>query len=196
MPINAIKYHTYVSPVPEEAVQEEEINTDELREKIRQLEAEKKQLRMQLYDANRRSQNALDELSKIRSATEKDRCELAELRTLVFREQHEEQSEVPDDTISFPYYTNKKVIIVGGSDSWRNEMSKRLPDVSFVKPDTMPDPRLMRNADEIWFQTHYMSHNLYDTVKSQVSGYPIKINYFLAKGVAKCAEELVKYHCA
>ena len=81
---------------------------------------------------------------------------------------------------------------MGGSDSWRNEMRKKVPDVCFVKVDSQPDPRMLRNADEIWFQSYYLSHSLYETVKSHVASYPVKLRYFHAKGAVKCAEELVQ----
>ena len=95
--------------------------------------------------------------SILRNSYEKNRHELGELRSLIFQEQSDEYSEETDHTISFPYRTNKKIVVVGGSDSWRNEMRKKLPDVCFVKVDSQPDPRMLRNADEIWFQRYYLT---------------------------------------
>ena len=192
MPINAMRNRTYIAPVSEEPIQKEMHNVDDLQRRIRELELERKQLRQQLHEAEGNARRSHDELSLLRNSYEKDRHELGELRSLIFQEQSDEYSEEADHTISFPYRTNKKIVVVGGSDSWRNEMRKRFPDVCFVKVDSQPDPRMLRNADEIWFQSYYLSHSLYDTVKNHVVSYPVKLRYFHAKGAVKCAEELVQ----
>ena len=192
MPINAMRNRTYIAPTSEEPVQKEMHNVDDLQRRIRELELERKQLRQQLHEAEGNARRSHDELSLLRNSYEKDRHELGELRSLIFQEQSDEYSEEADLTISFPYRTNKKIVVVGGSDSWRNEMRKKFPDVCFVKVDSQPDPRMLRNADEIWFQSYYLSHSLYETVKSHVASYPVKLRYFHAKGAGKCAEELVQ----
>lgn len=196
IPINAMKNRTYIAPVSDDLAPKEETNTDDLQKRIHELELERKQLRQQLHEVNHDAQKAQDELRMLRNASERDRHELGELRSLLFHEPCEEDSEEPETSISFPYRTNKKIIIVGGSDSWRNEMRKKLPDVCFVKVDSQPDPRMLRNADEIWFQRYFLSHSLHDTVKNLVASYPVKLHYFHARGVVKCAEDLVKQQSA
>lgn len=196
IPINAMRNCSYIAPVSESPVQKEEANTNDLQIRIRELMLERKQLRQQLHEVNHDAQKAQDELRMLRNASERDRHELGELRSLLFQEPCGEDSEKPDTSISFPFRTNKKIIIVGGSDSWRKEMRKKLPDVCFVKVDSQPDPRMLRNADEIWFQRYFLSHSLHDTVKNLVASYPVKLRYFHARGVVKCAEDLVKQQSA
>lgn len=196
MLINAMKNRTYIAPVPEEPAHKAEENKDDLQQRISKLELERKQLRQQLCEVQRDAQKVHDELSMLRSTYEKDRYELGELRSLVFQEPCEEYSEEPDNTISFPFRTNKKIVVIGGSDPWCNEMRKKLPDVCFLKLNSQPDPRMLRNADEIWFQRYYLSHSMYVTVKNQVSSYPVKLRYFRARGAVRCAEELVKKQSA
>ena len=51
---------------------------------------------------------------------------------------------------------------------------------------------MIRNADEIWFQTNALSHKLYDAVTDCAAGYPIPIRYFCFASATKCAEQLIQ----
>jgi hypothetical protein len=55
---------------------------------------------------------------------------------------------------------------------------------------------MIRNADEIWFQTNALSHKLYYAVMNRTAGYPVKIRYFHSTSATKCAEELIQAQSA
>ena len=79
---------------------------------------------------------------------------------------------------------------------WYNEIHKKLPDVQFFRHETKPSPHMIRNADEIWFQTNALSHKLYYAVMNRTAGYPVKIRYFHSTSATKCAEELIQAQSA
>ena len=51
---------------------------------------------------------------------------------------------------------------------------------------------MIRNADEIWFQTNALSHKLYDAVTDCAAGHAIPIRYFRYASATKCAEQLIQ----
>ena len=71
-------------------------------------------------------------------------------------------------------------------------MKKRLPEVMFISPDTLPNVDLIRGADTVWIQTNCISHSDYFKIMDAAKDSGIQIRYFVWAGANKCAEQLVK----
>ena len=167
-------------------------NTESLQRRIRELEVEKKRLRQERHEADRAVQALCEKLDAMEAAAANDRRELAELRELLFcRDCPEEDAAAEIKAIGFPVHTERNILVYGGHDSWLREIRKKLPDVRFIQKESKVDPQLVRNADEIWFQTNSLSHKLYDAVTQHASRNQVPVRYFHFASAAKCAEELV-----
>lgn len=167
-------------------------NTEALQQCIRELEAEKKQLRQERHEADRAVQAFREKLDAMEAAVANDRRELAELRELLFcRDRPEEDAAAEIKAIGFPAHTERNILVYGGHDSWLREIRKKLPDARFIQQQSKVDPQLIRNADEIWFQTNSLSHKLYNAVTQHAARHNVRIRYFHYASAAKCAEELV-----
>ena len=194
--LNALSNRTQVhSPMVEDSTAEAP-DVDDLLQKIRVLEQEKKALRLEAYEASRDARNLRDKLNNLSMTTENYRQELADLRELVFLGDTVATEEPEYRAIAFPQRTSKKIVVFGGHPVWYNEIHKKLPDVQFFRHETKPSPHMIRNADEIWFQTNALSHKLYYAVMNRTAGYPVKIRYFHSTSATKCAEELIQAQSA
>ena len=130
---------------------------------------------------------------RLSDALELQRKELADLREKVFLlENHDLKEEPEDQSIKYPYHTTGRILSFGGHPSWIKEMKKRLPEVVFIAPDTLPNVDLIRGADTVWIQTNCISHSDYFKIMDTVKDSGIQIRYFVWAGANKCAEQLVK----
>lgn len=167
-------------------------NPQELMKRIQELEAERKALRQEAHDAASEAKKLREQLSATQATTESNRLELADLRELVFSMSSDEPEAPSDCTMDFPQHTTRNILVFGGHPSWYNEIRQKLPDVRFYRHESKPDRQMIRNADEIWFQTNSLSHKLYDAVTDRAAGYPIPIHYFRYASATKCAEQLIQ----
>lgn len=85
--------------------------------------------------------------------------ELSDLREAVYVLKNGSGSEPPvDESTRYPYLTSGKIISFGGHETWLKEMRRKLPNVIFVAPSSLPNTDLIRGADAVWLQTNCMSH--------------------------------------
>lgn len=164
----------------------------ELMKRIQELEAERKALRQEAHDAASEVKQLREQLSEMQAAADRDRQELADLRELAFSISSEEQETESHCTTDFPQHTTRNILVFGGHPSWFREIRQKLPDVRFFRRETKPSHQMIRNADEIWFQTNALSHTLYDAVTDCAAGSPIPIRYFCFASATKCAEQLIQ----
>ncbi len=119
--------------------------------------------------------------------------ELADLREAVYLLKNDTISETPaDESIRYPYATSGKIVSFGGHDKWLKEMRKKLPNVMFISPDSLPNIDLIRHADTVWLQTDCLSHSDFYRIINIVRQNGIQLRYFSSTGSEKCAEQLVK----
>ena len=178
------------SDKPEEAstVDQETLlfENERLRNKNRELASALRTLKQQkkLLDNN---------LSVIKAELVEKSQELTDLRELVFLLDNKEVPEEPvDETIQYPFITPGKILSFGGHPSWIKEMKKKLPNVVFIDPDTLPNADLIRSADTIWIQTNYISHSNFYKIINAVGASGKQVRYFTSTSSAKCAEQVVK----
>lgn len=128
-------------------------------------------------------------------ALERQNKELYDLREKVFLlTQQEEPTDVVDEEICYPVNLQSKIISFGGHASWINEMKKKLPDVVFISPNTLPNVDLIRGADEIWIQTNCIAHSDYYKIMDVLKRTQKRVRYFVHAGANKCAEQIVNDH--
>lgn len=192
--IDLMTYHARRTHISAPTVKTEGGTPDpqELMKRIQELEAERKALRQEAHDAASESKKLREQLSATQATTESNRLELADLRELVFSMSTEEPEIPTDCTLDFPQHTTRNILVFGGHPSWFREIRQKLPDVRFFRRETKPSHQMIRNADEIWFQTNALSHKLYDAVTDCAAGHPIPIRYFRYASAAKCAEQLIQ----
>ena len=187
--------HSRPAPAKEEdtataAAVEQEMEA--LTKKIRALEEENKRLRQNEHNAYREARELQKKLEKLEADSELDRMELYNLREIVFNlDQAENETQQENDAVAFPYTSKKKIVIVGGHDSWLREIKPKLPDVRYISRHENPDLQIIRNADVVWFQTNAMSHNLYERIIGETRARKIRTEYFNCASARRCAMKLV-----
>ena len=121
-----------------------------------------------------------------------EHCELVDLQELVIN-RDTDVKEVPEQIISFPYYTKKRTVIFGGHDTFLKEIRKRLPEVKYVNISNYGfNVDIVRNADVVWVQTNCISHTQYARILKAVRTYGIQLRYFSCASARKCAEQIVE----
>jgi hypothetical protein len=186
----------------EEIKQEFEENTtpDESEEDSAQLAAENKRLRERNKELIERLASTLasrredgKQIYSLRRRFEQQEKELSDLREAVFALENSTEQEVSVDTsIHYPYMTDGKIVSFGGHQTWLNEMRKKLPNVTFVGPDFLPNIELIRNADVVWLQTNCMPHSNFFRIINVIRQAEIPLRYFTYTGTDKCAEQIVR----
>lgn len=162
---------------------------EELREKLRKLQAENQQLRQAAYESSRETKELRKKLEDAEHAAQADRQELADLRSLVFNRQ-EDALEEPTGKVEFPYTAKSRIVVFGGHDSWAKEIKPRLPNVRFIDRTMLPNAQLIRQADTIWIQANALSHAYFYKIITEARKYDIPVRYFSFASAEKCAEQL------
>ena len=175
----------------EEAAAEQ--SAEEMKCQIKSLQAEVKRLKEASYEAGREVQEERIRYESLAQKAANDAQELYDLRELMFNQQNDlyDAQETAVD-ISFPYHTSRRIIVFGGHDSWCKEMKPKFPDIRFIDREMLPNPDMIRRADEIWIQTNALSHKHFYRIIDEVRKYNIPLRYFAYSGVSKCAEQFVR----
>ena len=180
-----------IEKITEENSSLEIIDTTDLEKKMFVLEDRVNALSRALYEEGQLKKKAISKNNQLTTENERLIRELADLRELVFMQQSDEPIE-PDakEEIKFPVETTGRIISFGGHPSWINEMKKLLPNVIFYSPDVVPNKDAIKNADQVWVQTQFISHAAFYRVVSSINS-ETQIRYFVSKSARSCAEQLV-----
>ena len=179
---------------------------EELRTKNKALKAELDKLKTSLYHAEKELRKTQERNAQEAEETEKMRRELTDLRNLQYLQKKRSESQdrpepVVQDTdssddviyVSFPFKTDRKIVVFGGHDSWLREIRPLLPTVRFVDRESSTyDVDIIRNADVLWFQHNALAHSQFGKAKDIARQYGVDIRYFPCDSARKCAEELVE----
>ena len=168
-------------------------SSDDMQSELEALQAEVKDLKQQVYDYSREARDERQRFENLAQKAANEAQELHDLRELVFNQQTAIEEETgPVNEISFPYYTDKRIVVFGGHESWTKEMKHKFPDIRFIDRETLPNTDMIRRADEIWIQTNALSHKHFYRIMDEVRKYTIPLRYFAYSGVSKCAEQIVR----
>ena len=85
----------------------------------------------------------------------------------------------------------EKICIFGGHDTWRKVVKKRLINARFFSDGDLHSLDVVRNADEIWFQSNAISHSFYNKVLDTARLYGIPVSYFTFAGTGKSLEQII-----
>ena len=162
---------------------------ERLKKELAQL---KEQAKKANYSLSRENRELKDQLEKASETVGEMRQELADLRDVVFNQQNvSEEEKVEESKITFPYRTTRRLVALGGHDSWLREIKFKLPDVRFVGDD-ISSPEIIRRADVVWIQTNCIGHKSYYTIIDLARKYGRKVRYFAYASATKCAEQVVE----
>lgn len=145
------------------------------------------------YEADRQVRDEKKRYEELERRTANDRLELAALRELVFNQQENlYQDEAPAKGISFPYKTERRIVVFGGHDSWTREIKPKLPSVRFIDRDMLPNAEMIRKADVVWIQSNAISHAFFYRIIDEVRKHNVPLRYFSYASATKCAEQIVQ----
>ena len=166
---------------------------DELKAKIATLQSELSHLKNLSYEAGRQVRDEKKRYEELERQTAHGRLELADLRELVFNQQENlYHDDVPAKDITFPYHTERRIVVFGGHDSWAREIKPKLPGVRFIDREMIPNAEMIRRADVVWIQSNSISHGFYYKIIDEVRKYNVSLRYFSYASATKCAEQIVR----
>ncbi len=169
------------------------VDQDALRAENERLRSKNRELASALKILKQQKKTSDNNLVAAKTELSEKSQELTDLRELVFLLDNKEVPEEPvDETIQYPFITPGKILSFGGHPSWIKEMKKKLSNVVFIDPDTLPNADLIRSADTIWIQTNYISHSNFYKIINAVGASGKQVRYFTSTSSAKCAEQVVK----
>ena len=189
--LQAYRLSREIEKMAEENAAVESVDTSDLEEAVTVLQGRVKALSQALYEETCLKKKAVSKNSQLASENERLIRELADLRELVFMQQSDEPVETDaKEEIKFPVETTGRIISFGGHPSWINEMKKLLPNVTFYSPDVVPNKDAIKNADQVWVQTQFISHAAFYRIESAL-GENTQIRFFPNQNVRNCAEKMV-----
>ena len=161
--------------------------TKERDEALKKCKAAERECQRMRHDAaeKERAHNELEEEIKRLQEQLARRDELIDAYACV-------EEELKEEEITFPFITDRNVVLYGGFRVFHTEIEKLIPGIRIVETASHIDTSAFRNADIIFLQINRISHSSYwnvcETAKN--SGVPYyHLNFASAK---RCAEEMVK----
>ncbi len=132
---------------------------DRLREKTHRQEKEIQKLYSMYSDAK---EKVADYRERQESYAD-DLKELQALREHVYKYTEEDENVVPDVKCMEKAIAEKKIVIIGGRDSWTNRLKGRFVEWRFISTDVsgIVDLRIFDGTDYTYFFTDYLSHSTY-----------------------------------
>ena len=168
--------------------------TNALQNKVSQLQAELKQMKRMLYEAEKATRDAQANISSLQKKSEEEKQELADLREIVFRQENEIEEKLETDShISLPYEVQNRTVVFGGHETWAKAIKPMLTGkIRFVDRNMQPNADLIRHASVVWLQSNSMSHRNYYAIMNTVRANDIPLRYFTFASAEKCALQLAE----
>jgi len=126
-----------------------------------------------------------------------ERDEVIETLLLLNQSADNESSlhENSDQQNTYPFITDKRVVIFGGYDNFEREMRNFIAgNVKFVKRSTTFANELVLNADSVWVQINAIDHPMYYRISSLARKHKIPIRYFKQVGAKQCVNQIISYY--
>ena len=166
-------------------------------EEMGDIESENTFLNKALKEEKHNSSMLEKEISKLKQQNQDEHEELLLYREYMYYLEHDEEEEILKDIpIEFPYHTKRKIVCLGGSESWLKHISEKLKGVTFCKPDVKTNTDKFKYADEIWICMEGLKHKESFPVTNLAKKKEIPIHFFKHPGVQKCAEQLARHDTA
>lgn len=142
------------------------------------LEKENKALRHDLENLRRENKKIRERLSGMKNT---------EMASIV----SEEVENSGTEGIHFPYYTDKKVVVYGGFDSFLQELKKMIPNIRVIPLVIHPDWSPLRNADIVFLQPNKMKHSNYYAALNAIKKTNTPYIHLKNASPKVCAEQIV-----
>lgn len=133
----------------------------ELLDKIARLEKENANLKKEIDENNSMKQ------------------EVIKLRNLIFDSSVDEEVAITQDDLNIEILNNKRVVVLGGNQSWINNMKQILPNAIFASSDAQNTNLHFINKDSIVFINTKMKHSFYYKIKDVLE--KVNADYFYVK---------------
>lgn len=173
--------------------QVERNSIESLQKQIGILKDELKKQKQQTHECSREARDMRLRYDALAQTSANDVQELHDLRELIFRQQEGSYDSAQlSDVISFPYRTERRIVVFGGHESWVKEIKHKLPTIRFVDRTAIPNANMIRNADAVWIQANAMCHSHFHKIVDEAKKSGIPIRYFSFASPIKCAEQLAQ----
>lgn len=134
-------------------------------------------------------QKQIDELKQEIGKNKQAIAKRDQLITLYEQMGEERAAETP--SITFPYRTDKRIILYGGFDSFRADIQKLLPDIRMIPPTAHPDFSPIRNADCVFLQINKTGHSNYWHAMDIAKASGVEVFHLNNASPKVCAEFIV-----
>lgn len=167
-----------------------------LEEEFRLVKKEVKELKKTIAEERHKHSSELRRMEKELERAQQEHRELADLRELVFNGFLDDQTDVADpaekqdggEGFKFPYETKKRVVALGGNDSFQKALKEHLPNVRAIAHSSLSvSPDIVRNADVVWIQWRGFRHSRFWQVSNIARQYGIQVRFFIFSNARKCA---------
>ncbi|MCD7825820.1 MAG: hypothetical protein LUH14_07670 [Clostridiaceae bacterium] len=132
---------------------------EQLRMKLHNLEQENEHLR----ENNKKMRELSDTIGILRQQQADDRRELHALREHVYKLTEKGQDPEADIAEMEKAVSDKRIVIIGGIDSWSNRLKAKFENWKFISTDisALVDMKIFDGADRTYFFTDYLAHRTY-----------------------------------
>lgn len=185
-PVDVSSYENEIASLKEEKLKlEEQVKT--LQQKLNKTE---KQLRVANYELNKRQDtNSLNEQVQMLTWKNQELTDALESITVAVAEEPVE----PQNDVKFPYFTNKRIVLFGGHDTFRAALQKLLPDIRLMQPTELSmDVSPIRNADLLCLQPNKCNHPQYWNAVSTAKTNDVPCIHLRYANAELCARAIVE----
>lgn len=167
---------------------------EKLEEQVKMLQQKlnksERQLRMANYELNKRQDtNSLNEQVQMLTWKNQELTDALESITAAVAEEPVE----PQNDVKFPYFTNKRIVLFGGHDTFRAALQKLLPDIRLMQPTELSmDVSPIRNADLLCLQPNKCNHPQYWNAVSTAKTNDVPCIHLRYANAELCARAIVE----
>ena len=160
---------------------------DEAIKKHKTAERECQKLRHDVAEGNRTREELEEEVKRLKEQLSRQ-DELIDAYTRI----EEGQETASQEEITFPFVTDRNVILYGGFRVFHAELEKLIPGIRVVETASHIDTTTFRNADIIFLQINKTNHSNYWNVCETAKNAGVPYYHLNFANARRCAEEMVK----
>lgn len=144
-----------------------------------------------LLEQEREKENLCKQIEEQKQSISKYEQELTELRNYVYILREKSNEEFEKKQIIFPdFWTNKKVIVLGGHNNWQRKLKEKFPQWQFLTVDKKTfSSEIIRDKDFIVCNTEILSHTAYYKMLASRSKHQ-HILFVHSNNIELCIQEL------
>ncbi|MCC8100996.1 MAG: hypothetical protein LIP11_01635 [Clostridiales bacterium] len=170
------------------------VEIERLREKTHRQEKEIQRL----YSMYSEAKDKTADYRERQENYEDDLKELQALREHVYKYTEEDETIVPDVEDMERAVAEKKIVIIGGRDSWAKRLGSRFYGWRFISTEVsgIVDLKIFDGADYTYFFTDYLAHRTYTAYVKTLRERGLKFGYIHSTNVEKNIAQIYEDTCA